>query len=98
MLSPRKRWDIKQYVDGHLERGVTKVLKRRRETIASEPADDVLHIGLPLASAPEGKQRFHATIDELFISDHLLTPRQIIQLIKSNELVSTNVVSTADAL
>ena len=98
MLSPRKRWDIKQYVDGHLERGTTKVLKRRREIIASEPADDVLHIGLPLAPPPEGSQRFHAMIDELFISDHLLTPRQIIQLIKANELVSPNVVPSADTL
>ena len=98
MLSPRKRWDVKQYVDGHLERGTTKVLKRRREMIASEPADDVLHIGLPLVPARESKQGFHPALDELFISDHLLTPQQITRLIKSNELVSTTSLATPDSL
>ncbi|HEY2760411.1 MAG TPA: LamG-like jellyroll fold domain-containing protein [Pirellulales bacterium] len=88
VLSPHKRWDVKQYVDGHLERGATKVFKRRREIVAGEPADDVIRIGLPFAPPRDSKQAFHPALDELFISDHLLTPQQITQLIKSNELVS----------
>ena len=81
------RVNVNQYVDGRLE-GTTLSRARTRFSPladeAAEPPHDILCLGRRLAGPHLKRERFRGALDELFIADRALMPREIVQLIKTN--------------
>ncbi len=95
---PAKRHDqiiqAKQYVDGRLEEATArpdKKQKHRPATIAEESDDaaskEWLWMGRrPGTNAKKANDRFRGELDELFIADRALAPREIVHLMTTNSL------------
>jgi ferric-dicitrate binding protein FerR (iron transport regulator) len=92
VFSPRVKADkgeggmqLRQYVDGRLEIAAAKHFGKRikdAETLAA-PTGDALWIGRAMERA--GSEQFHGTLDELFVADAALTPREILHLLRENK-------------
>ena len=83
----QQRMNVNQYVDGRLEGTTlsrTKAKSAAAADDAAEPLHDILCLGHRLAGPHPKKERFRGALDELFIADRALTPREIVQLIKTN--------------
>jgi ferric-dicitrate binding protein FerR (iron transport regulator) len=82
--------EVKQYVDGRLEGegnpsppgGRGSAPPPSAEEIAS--VNDTLWLGCRLGATGPRKERFRGEMDELFIADRSLEPREIVQLMKDN--------------
>jgi hypothetical protein len=86
---PDEPVQVKQYVDGRLEGSARKPPKRgsaatalNDESVTS--ASDVLWLGCRLGSDGALKERFRGQLDELFIADRALTPREIVTVMSEN--------------
>jgi hypothetical protein len=89
---PKTPVQVNQYVDGRLE-GVghpSPPGKRGDGTSATsattESAYETLWLGCRVGLSSPRKDRFRGDIDELFITDRALEPREIVQLMKANRL------------
>ena len=87
---PDEPVQVKQYVDGRLEGSARKPPKRgsaaaalNEEIVTS--ASDVLWLGCRLGSDGALKERFRGQLDELFIADRALTPREIVTVMTENQ-------------
>ena len=80
----KKRWHIKQYVDGHFEAAIDKVAKKLPDEVVGQPADSVVWLGCQGNKAKPGGPKFHGDLDELFLVDRALPPQFIGQLMKKN--------------
>jgi ferric-dicitrate binding protein FerR (iron transport regulator) len=79
---------VKQYVDGHLDGAGKRVRKHRPGSGASneEAAVEVVWIGSRGTGARQERECFRGEIDELFMVEGSLVPREIMQLIGENKL------------
>jgi len=93
----QQRMNVNQYVDGRLE-GTTLSRAKARFALpadeAVEPPHDILCLGRRLAGPHPKKERFRGALDELFIADRALTPREIAQLIKTNNPLLPELAAT----
>jgi hypothetical protein len=80
----KKRWHIKQYVDGHFEAATGKVAKKLPDEAVNLPADNVVWLGCQGDQTKSGGPSFHGDLDELFLVDRVLPPQFIVQLMKKN--------------
>jgi ferric-dicitrate binding protein FerR (iron transport regulator) len=97
---------VKQYVDGRLEgEGYPSPPGEKDEypniyaanTSADDPTtvNDTLWLGCRLGLSGARKNRFHGAMDELFIANRALEPREIVELMKNNQPLQTALVAAA---
>lgn len=82
---------VRQYVDGRLESSsVTSDAMHAAASSADREAmaalTDVLWLGCRLGTNGQRKERFRGEIDELFVTDRGLEPREIVSLMNDNGL------------
>ena len=83
--------EVKQYVDGRLEgEGNPSPRGARKSPVVDDAQDtatqtNVIWFGRRLGHERQRKDRFRGELDELFIADRALGPREIVQLMKDNE-------------
>jgi len=92
VFSPKAKGDkgeggmqLRQYVDGRLETASAKHFGKRgkgADTLAAA-TEDALWIGRAMDRA--GREQFRGTLDELFVADAALTPREILHLLRENK-------------
>lgn len=86
---PNSNVDVKQYVDGRFEgEGKpsppgTEVSAKFSTPQASE-VSDILFLGCRIGNAGPRKDRFRGEMDELWVADGALGPREIVELMKFN--------------
>ena len=92
--------EVKQYVDGRLEgegkpspRGIRKT-PPAKEIVESSMQNDVVWFGRRLGHERQRKDRFRGEIDELFIADRALAPREIVKLMKDNHSPPVELAAT----
>ncbi|HSU57565.1 MAG TPA: LamG-like jellyroll fold domain-containing protein [Candidatus Dormibacteraeota bacterium] len=89
--------EVKQYVDGRLEgEGKpsppgTAVSTRENQDYARNVAD-IVWLGCRLGSNGQRKERFRGEMDELCVANRALAPREIIQLMKENRPLTSEMV------
>ncbi|HSY20407.1 MAG TPA: LamG-like jellyroll fold domain-containing protein [Candidatus Acidoferrales bacterium] len=94
---------VKQYVDGRLEgEGYPSPPgEKMMETVTSldDPAtvNDTLWLGCRLGLSGPRKDHFRGTLDELFIANRALEPREIVELMKNNQPLQADPVAVASA-
>jgi Concanavalin A-like lectin/glucanases superfamily/FecR protein len=92
---------VKQYVDGRLEgEGYPSPPGVKDEydsnmTSLDDPTtvDDTLWLGCRLGLSGPRKNRFRGQMDELFIANRALEPREIVQLMKNNQPLQTTLAT-----
>ena len=90
--------EVKQYVDGRFEgEGKpsppgTEVAEKFREQNASTIAD-TLWLGCRIGNNGPRRDRFRGEMDELCIADYALAPQQIVQLMKDNRPLQSDVAA-----
>jgi len=99
VLTPNRKnevgMQIKEYTDGRLESAAAKsAIKRRgngarREVDPFELAEDVLAIGGTSASA----EHFRGSLDELYLCDRALAPREIAHLMRKNQALTPELLA-----
>jgi ferric-dicitrate binding protein FerR (iron transport regulator) len=95
---PDSNVDVRQYVDGRFE-GEGKPSPPGTEISAkfSNPqasgVSDVLFLGCRIGADGPRKDRFRGEIDELWVADGALGPREIVELMKFNKPPQTEVAS-----
>ncbi|MEI6808007.1 MAG: LamG-like jellyroll fold domain-containing protein [bacterium] len=80
---------VKQYVDGHLECVTVRPAKKYRRNSPAALTDETLLSSLSTA----GTGRFSGKLDELFIADRALVPREIKELLRSSTPAGQQLVS-----
>lgn len=92
---------VKQYVDGRLEgEGHPSPRGSRGGAVAPSAEDitsvnDTIWLGCRLGGKGPRKERFRGEMDELFIADRALEPREIVQLMRDNQPPPAEVVTAA---
>jgi Concanavalin A-like lectin/glucanases superfamily/FecR protein len=79
--------EVKQYVDGRLE-GEGKSSPRGVRRASDEdpvPQPNIVWFGRRLGHERQRKDRFRGALDEVFIADRALGPREIVQLMRDNQ-------------
>ena len=87
---------VKQYVDGRLEGSARKPPKRDSGSTAlneesATSASDVLWLGCRLGSDGPRKERFRGQLDELFIANRALTPKEIVNVMTENQPLDASI-------
>jgi hypothetical protein len=91
--------EVKEYLDGRFEGegkpspAGTEVAEKFREENATTIAD-TLWLGCRLGASGPRKERFRGEMDELCVADRALEPREIVQFMKENRPVRTEVALT----
>lgn len=85
---------VKQYVDGRLESSTIIPGKTRGPAVSGNPAlADLVWLGARLGANGPREQRFRGDLDELFIADRSLEPREIVSLMVENRLPSATLAA-----
>lgn len=93
---------VKQYVDGRLEgEGYPSLPGEKQDTTPSSIDDpktvnDMLWLGCRLGLSGPRRDHFRGTMDELFIANRVLEPREIVQLMKDNQPLQQAAVVVAE--
>lgn len=93
--------EVKQYVDGRLEgEGKSSPRGVRKTPVAISgddpaPQPDVVWFGRRLGHERQRKDRFRGELDEVFIADRALGPREIVQLMRDNQPLPAEVAKAA---
>ena len=86
---PDSNVDVKQYVDGRFE-GEGKPsppgteISAKYSTPQTSAVSDVLFLGCRIGNSGPRKDRFRGEMDELWVADGALGPREIVELMKFN--------------
>jgi len=89
---------VNEYVDGRLEgEGHPSAPGKRGDSEPSvdDPAavNDAVWLGCRLGLNGPRKDRFRGEVDELFLADRALGPREIVHIMKDNQLIGAELVS-----